>query len=133
MVQKEKVVKIREVLHESLQQAVSSHCACSLSKDFINRGFFSCRNSRNTATYRSTVTGLNATELIDHIQDWVSSGPTVVLDWYYVDIYRYCPVAVSRLDEPDCQILKTVDSPPSSTLITSDPGIIECVNSCRVN
>ena len=64
---------------------------------------FSCRGAENVVTYRSTVVGLNATQLIGYLQDWVSSATTITMDWYLMDVYSACPVGIAQLDEPECQ------------------------------
>lgn len=79
-------------------------CNCSISVDTISNGVFSCRGATNVVTYRSTVTGLNATALVGYIQDWVSTNTTVVLDWFLVDVYSSCSATILNFDEPDCQL-----------------------------
>ncbi len=50
------------------------------------------------------MTGLNATRLINYIQEWVNSSAILIMDWHAIDVYEDCPVAISKLDEPDCQV-----------------------------
>ena len=102
--QAERARRIEKTLQEAVMAAISARCNCTLPDSAIGSGVFSCRGSQDTVTYRSTVTGLNASELVGHIQDWVGVGSTIVMDWYLVDVNSACPVGVSELDEPDCQL-----------------------------
>ena len=103
---------------------MSARCACIFSEDSISSEYFSCRNSKTSVVYRSTITGLNATELIGYIQNWVDSSTTLLLDWFYIDVYNICPVQISKLDESDCQLTdsKLLSTPPTLT------KVIECIN-----
>ena len=86
--------------------AIQTQCNCSFPHGPpFGRGVFSCRSAQTVATYRSSVSSLNATELVDYIQAWVATNTTVVLDYYLVDVYSSCPAKIGRLDEPDCSLL----------------------------
>ena len=67
--------------------------------------------------------------LIGYIQNWVDSSTTLLLDWFYVDVYNICPVKISKLDESDCQLTdsKLLSTPPTLTKTNSE--VIECINS----
>ncbi|XP_064390709.1 sushi, von Willebrand factor type A, EGF and pentraxin domain-containing protein 1-like [Halichondria panicea] len=63
----------------------------------VERSFFSCRSSQTEAHFRTTLFGLedvSAHEMVKVIQRWVSSGPSVKIQWYVVDIIKSCPVAI---------------------------------------
>ena len=100
--QEERARKIEQTLQKAVMAAISARCDCDIPDNTVGSGVFSCRTSKDTAAYRSTVAGLNATELIGHLEAWVSNSPTLTMDWYLVDIYADCPVGIATLGEPDC-------------------------------
>ena len=44
----------------------------------------------------------NGTQIVDFIQDWVSTGPLIKIDGNSVRVDSSCPTAISSLDEPVC-------------------------------
>ena len=98
-----KAGKVEQALKEAVVSAINTRCNCRLPENTISSGVFSCRGAQNVVSYRSTVTGLNATQLIGHIKDWVSGAATIRMDWYLMDVYSSCPVDIGTLDEPECR------------------------------
>ena len=125
MVERRLQAEIKEVIFKN----------CSMYRQFNNsvllHGVFTCQSSPNMATYCSSLLnpglpGLsNASSLVGYIQDWVSSGPVVRLDWLMVRINQHCPVAIGGLNDPECH-------PPSllrPELINTINGVM---NTCAV-
>ncbi len=57
--------------------------------------------------YRTTFIGLEdvfAHEMVKVIQRWVSSGPSVKIQWYVVDIVKSCPVAIPSDVYTECAV-----------------------------
>ncbi len=57
--------------------------------------------------YRTTLLGLenvSAHEMVKVIQRWVSSGPSVKIQWYVVDIVKSCPVAIPSDFYTECAV-----------------------------
>jgi hypothetical protein len=55
--------------------------------------------------YRNTLIGtnnFNGTQIVDFIQDWVSTGPLIEVDGNFMRVDSSCPTAISSLDEPVC-------------------------------
>lgn len=102
--QADRASRIEKTLQEAVVAVVSARCNCLFSLSSLSSGVFSCRGSRNVVAYRSFILGLNATALIGHVRDWVSTNTTIVIDWHLVDVYSACPVGLSKLYEPDCQL-----------------------------
>ena len=101
--QKEKANKIRAILRESIIEAVVSRCGCGFSDEDLGKDLFSCRTSQTSAIYRSSVIAASGTDMIGYIQDWVWSRESVLLEWFIVDVYDFCPVRISSLNDEDCQ------------------------------
>lgn len=54
---------------------------------------------------RATLFGtdtVSAFDVVDDIQKWVESGPSVQVEWYVVDIDKACPVHIQSMYEKDC-------------------------------
>ncbi len=56
---------------------------------------------------RTTLFGLenvSAHEMVKVIQRWVSSAPSVKIQWYVVDIVKSCPVAIPSDVYAECAV-----------------------------
>ena len=79
----------------------------------------------------------NASELLKFLQDWVNTGPTIEMDWYYVDIDSSCPVAISSLKEAECaERMQNLTQNGNNSSYTkcaqylSDQNIAQCFDGC---
>ena len=132
-----------------MTKAVTRRCKCQFLVSNLLEDSFSCEESTNFLTYRSTLRGtynFNGSQITDFIQDWVSSGPRIKIgyDREYVRIDSSCPAAISSLDEPDCghdtnngnSGCQTYgDNPGSFTQCAQeldDSGIARCIEGCVV-
>ena len=110
-IQREYAELVERRFQAEIKDAISQNCSMyqQLKKSVLLRGAFTCQSSPNMATYRSSIfnpgfSGLsNASSLVGYIQDWVSSGPVVRLDWLMVRINQHCPVAIGGLNDPECR------------------------------
>ena len=59
--------------------------------------------------------------IVEFIQDWVTSGPIMTIQWYTVKLDPKCPVSISSLGAQEC-------GKESSYL--DDPTISRCVDVC---
>ena len=93
-------------IEEALVEAIKLHCECHFPRENLLQETFSCLSLPHLTTYRNTVVGthnVNASQLIDFIQDWVNTGPKITIkSSYSVWVDKKCPVAVSSFDEPEC-------------------------------
>ena len=88
----------------ALAEAIKRHCKCHFPITNFLEESFSCEDSPNLMTYRSTLLGtynFNGTQIIGFIQDWVSSSPRIKIETSHVRVDSSCPVAISSLDEPE--------------------------------
>ena len=89
---------------------------------------FLCHKNPTRTTYRSTLinpfVNTTATQLVGIIQSWVSTGPSLGLDYMLVRVSPECPTGISNLDDEEC------------VTGTSDPGlgerITQTLNVCSV-
>ena len=118
-------------IRNTLVEAIVNQCKCKFPLSNIPAsGQFSCRTTNTRITYRNTIfgtPGYSASRLLDTLQNWVTSAPTIRIKQLLLDVYADCPVRISLLSDPECPASesKVVNN---SILITSDPGVIRCVN-----
>ena len=96
--QVERALKIESYIHSEVTQAISEHCNCSFSMEFIRNGVFRCWNASNEVTYRSTIVGTkanNATQLVQFLQKWVNSEPVLLVEIFELWVDTKCPVRLS--------------------------------------
>ena len=96
--QVERALKIESYIHSEVTQAISEHCNCSFSMEFIRNGVFRCWNASNEVTYRSTIVGTkanNATQLVQFLQKWVNSKPVLLVEIFELWVDTKCPVRLS--------------------------------------
>jgi hypothetical protein len=111
----EKTVRIEKQLQSYLIEILRKDCAdCyELTPSFLRPGLFLCHSNPTKTTYRSTLVNpfptTNSTHLVDIIQSWVSTGPSIVLDGLLVRVSPSCPTSISSLDEEECETGTTYD------------------------
>jgi len=68
--------------------------------NFIRKGLFRCWKAPDEFTYRSAIVGTeahNATELVEFLEEWVNSEPTLQVDQFELWVDTQCPVPVPSL------------------------------------
>ena len=127
--QTKKATSLENAIQSALISVIENYCECTFPASCIVRGQFTCLMTQMQLTYRSTILGAvnyNATQLLAILQDWVASGPVIKLDWLLLHVSPGCPIHISSMADPECSL----SEPQTSTLITSDYGVIQCVNVC---
>ena len=131
--QSKKTELLESNIRNTLVEVIVNQCKCKFPLSNIPAlGQFSCRTTAALVTYRNTIfgtTGFNASQLLDILSNWVTSGPTIRIEKLLLDVCANCPVHISLLSDPECRVSesKVVGDP---TFITSDPNVIQCVNGC---
>ena len=100
------VANLKTHIEEALIEAVERRCKCIFPYSHLLNGSFYCQSSSTQATYRNMLIGtnsVNATQIVSFIQNWVSSGASVKMDWYNLEIDRNCPVAIGSLTGEECR------------------------------
>ena len=125
-------------IHMALTEAISELCNCSFSAKFIRMGEFRCWTSPSEVTYRSTVVGVtshNSSKLLGQIETWVRSKVAIVrvarISLQVLSISG-CAVGLSSLSEGECERSRMEEGTPTLSLVSQDPGTIQCVQSCLV-
>ena len=73
---------------------------------YLRRGLFLCHGNPTIVTYRSTLVSpfptITANYLVGIIQNWVSTGPSMIIDWLLVRVSANCPTCIVSLDDDEC-------------------------------
>ena len=77
------------------------------SEQFMRQGLFVCHGNPTTVTYRSTLVNSSPTDealsyMLDIIQNWVVTAPSLTLDWLLVRVNPDCPTSIASLDVTEC-------------------------------
>ena len=95
-----------DFIKDALVTAIKHHCKCHYPITNFNKDVFICEDSPpNFLIYRSSLLGthnFNGTQIVDFIQDWVSTGPLIEVGGNSIRVDSSCPTAISSLDDPVC-------------------------------
>ena len=122
-------------IRNALVEVIANHCKCKFPLSNIPTGQFSCRTTTTRVTYRSTIvgtTGYNASQLLDILQSWVTSGAIIKVEQILLEVYVDCSIHISLLSDPECPVSEP-NALDNTTLITGDRDVIQCVNVCLLN
>lgn len=104
ILQVEKAKRFQLAVRQKIASVLSTFCACNFSLHLIDDGVFSCRTSHNFVVYRSKISGLFASDMVQYLSEWVEMNPTLQVDWLLLNIHSSCSVRIDSIDDPDCSI-----------------------------
>ena len=119
----EKKTRLEEQLQFQLIRIIRENCTeCfQLSPSFLRQGAFLCHGNPTITTYRTTLINpfqtTNSSHLVGIIQNWVSTGPSLIVDGLLVRVSPTCLTSVSSLDEEECD-----------SGVRSDPGLAQRIS-----
>ena len=125
--------RIEAQLKSHVVRIIRDRCTdCTgFSELFLRRGVFVCNDNPTRATYRSTLinpySNTTSTQLLSYLQKWVSTAPSLRLDWLLVRVNSNCPTVVSSLDVAEC--VHEVSFLPDSTIVNE---INTVLNVCAI-
>ena len=95
-------------------------CSCEFNSSNIIDDTFSCRGSqgefKNTVVYRATITlqvpvsVSDADSIVDVINEWVQSKPSVTVDKVILELDPNCPAMLDSVTSDDC----VAEAPPTN-------------------
>ena len=101
-----------------MDQLTASCSDCGITSDIIDTRSFACYPESPTyVTYRARLEGTSETDsgsLISLIEDWVRGGPSIVVTGVLMTVDSECSVAISSLNEGECD-MKTASTSSSSS------------------
>ncbi len=110
-------------LVDALVENVALRCGCGFREDCITDRVFQCfPSSPQSVTYHAQLHGTlnaNVTELFTAIEEWISSGLTIRVQFLPLTLSRVCVVSSSFPPEP-CPDELTTDPPTQFEDITSE-------------
>ena len=102
--------RVEAQLRSHVTRIIRERCSnCTMfSELFLRRGFFVCHGNPTTATYRSVLVNpfpsvpTHALYMMNIIENWILTAPSLRLDWLLVRVNPNCPAAISNLDDAEC-------------------------------
>ena len=118
--------KLEDITSALLEELTGSCAECGITGDIIDRQSFTCYPESPThVTYRARLEGTSDTDsgsLISLIEDWVSSGASIIVTGVLMTVDSECSVAISSLSEGECSSIQPPTTGPTTSSIT-DPTI----------
>ena len=100
-------------------------CQCGFTAGHIDHavsGFQCSENQHNQVVFRSKLYGTvttNTSTLINHIQQWVSSGISIAVLGLILEVDPTCPVHISTFSDPECAVTTSPSSPGTESATVS--------------
>ena len=111
---------IEDITNAVLLKLMELCSVCGVTDDIIDMTSLDC-DSESVIVYRARLEGTSQTDsgsLISLIEDWVNTGPRVLVRGVLMKVDSECSVAISSLsEESDCSVASTSSS--SSSVTTS--------------
>ena len=115
----ERIFQKLEDITSVLQETLGDLCACNFTSNKIDKTFFHCFDPLSYyVTYRARLSGTPETDshtLISHIEDWVSGGPSILVQGVLLIIDNECSVSISSVDDGECRKSPTSQSTTDNT------------------
>ena len=109
-IQHKKSYHIKYQLQSHIVRIIRDRCdnCTEFSDGFLRKGMFLCHNNPTTATYRSALVSpfssdtRNSSYFLSILQDWISTAPSLTIEWLLVRVNPNCPAGIPRLDVAAC-------------------------------
>ena len=110
---------MEDITSAVMDQLTDSCSDCGITSDIIDTLSFACYPESPTyVTYRARLEGTSETDsgsLISLIEDWVRDGATVIVTGVLMTLDSDCSVAISSLNEGECDTTTASTSSQSSS------------------
>ena len=112
----------------NLTAILSERCLCELSRSLFGLMQFRCSKDDKVVIVQGRLIGLptiTSSELMVDLQEWVNSGPSIVVDGKQFNIQEQCTVIINNLNTTDCvqtASIRTTTAIPvaTSTLVAAN-------------
>ena len=116
-----------------ITRGVDGLCQCGFSRDTfhdieVRSGFLCFEESSTAVTFRAEIMALpmaNISQLLEYIEQWVATQPSIVVLGSILSIDSSCTVAIDNLNEPECSEMMT--STNTDTTVPIIGGIVSGV------
>ena len=114
--------KLEDNITNAVIEELTASCAeCGITNDIIDKQSFACfPESPTYVTYRARLEGTSETDsgsLISLIEEWVSSGASIIVTGVLMTVNSECSVAISSLSEGECS---STQPPTTNTSAASE-------------
>ncbi len=93
-------------MSEALSVNIEERCQCGFSvSNILNPSFRCFPESENAVTYRTEVSSTVSTspsQIVNHIEDWLTDGGLVTFDFITISIDSSCEVLLQSFTDPEC-------------------------------
>jgi len=124
--QEDRADEKRDRLITAVVDATEQLCHCVFTEGDIDSTVsgFKCSSFQNSLVlFRSKLYGTasrTASEVITHINQWISGDVSIIVLGLILEIDPTCPVLISSFSDPECQL---ATSPPSGTGATTSTEV----------
>ena len=101
LIQNEDGVKKMSEIVSDLATLLSERCLCEISPSLFGLMQFKCSKNDKVMIIQGRLLGLptiNSSELLADMQEWVNSGPSMVVDGIQLNIQEQCTVIINSLN-----------------------------------
>lgn len=127
--QETQLAEKKEAVINGITRGVDGLCQCGFSRDTFHdiegrSGFLCFEESPTAVTFRAEIMALpmaNISQLLEYIEQWVATQPSIVVLGSILSIESSCIVAIDNLNEPECSEMMT--STNTDTTDTTAPII----------
>ena len=106
---------IESYIQSLVTEVIKEGCHCDFQENFIGQAEILCDLLEPTQiVYRASITryaNYSADQLVGYIEDWVRTGPSVSIGLTVVEFDSNCPVRISSLSDPICELPSTSPEP----------------------
>ena len=110
-----------------ITQILNKRCLCQLSTNLFGLMQFRCSNDDKVVIVQGRLVGLptiNSSELMAYLQQWVDTGPSMVVDGTQFSIDKRCTLIINNLGITDCVPTSSVfPTPPLAAIIGGSVGV----------
>ena len=114
-----------------MDQLTPSCSDCGITSDIIDTQSFACYPESPTyVTYRARLEGTSESDsgsLISLIEDWVRGGASIIVNGVLMTVDSECSVAISSLNEGECDTTSSTSSQSSSDNVAIIGGTVAAV------
>ena len=114
-----------------MDQLTASCSDCGITSDIIDTQSFACYPESPTyVTYRARLEGTSESDsgsLISLIEDWVRGGASIIVNGVLMTVDSECSVAISSLNEGECDTTSSTSSQSSSDNVAIIGGTVAAV------
>ena len=111
-------------ISSAIVRRLLSDCQCPYSLDYVTHTRLLCGSNDREVIYQSNLLntdGAQATELMEMVQTWVNTNPTISVGGVSHQVSSYCQVEVSEIGSMECMAI----NPTTPTVVMATKQAVE--------